>query len=546
MGWTILINILSVLALSGYLAYIYNHTPRTELLFYYAWMHLFAVLVLISQLLSYLAPEFETKYVMTLISSIINLYFSVAFYCFSQFYYRKKHMRPYILILLHTLPLIGLILVLLSPRELFLKASPTDQFGILYNLYCVLGYILQFLGCTLMILNLTKGIKTSLFKIMIVGISLLAFSFKFMMAISSPNNWIIIHPILVFMIFTLLYVGAVKLGLFNTMSLGVRRSLELYSEAIFVIDKQGKLTYSNLAFQELNPSIGNLIVKRFKLDVDKIHTASWEEQFTEAVFEDRIFTLSIRPLKTVFNQITGFICIIHDDTLLKATLQDLRIKNEELTEMNQSIKKLEEQAKKLAVMEERNILAKEIHDVLGHSLILALHTLESNKLILNDNPEQAILRLKQVLVDIDGGMVEIAAANASILVQHKSESTLMTELADMSSRLEEVGVKFEVMHSESIRNYSDLITKTVYRICQEACTNAIKHGKANCITASFMGKDQSLYIHIIDNGLGCTEFSKGNGLHGMEERVYGLGGSIRFSFFEDSNGFMIHAIIPVN
>lgn len=121
----------------------------------------------------------------------------------------------------------------------------------------------------------------------------------------------------------------------------------------------------------------------------------------------------------------------------------------------------------------------------------------------------------------------------------------MVQLDEMADRLSEIGVRLEVIRSKWAGELSDEQEKTIYRICQEATTNAIKHGKADQITVSIKERNRLLHVYIVDNGKGCKSIIKGNGLRGMEERTERLGGFVSFNSFEDGNGFMVHASIPL-
>jgi signal transduction histidine kinase len=82
----------------------------------------------------------------------------------------------------------------------------------------------------------------------------------------------------------------------------------------------------------------------------------------------------------------------------------------------------------------------------------------------------------------------------------------------MADRLREAGISVELAISEDIRGCDNRVIQTIYRICQEASTNSIKHGKATQVVMSIKRKESTILVHIVDNGKGCASFSKGNGL----------------------------------
>jgi signal transduction histidine kinase len=89
----------------------------------------------------------------------------------------------------------------------------------------------------------------------------------------------------------------------------------------------------------------------------------------------------------------------------------------------------------------------------------------------------------------------------------------------------------------------------IYCITQEALTNAQKHAQATEIKLSGYGDDQTIVLHMTDNGTGfdLSEPRSGFGLRGMEERVQLMGGTITMeSGTVSGEGTRIHVCIPRN
>lgn len=84
--------------------------------------------------------------------------------------------------------------------------------------------------------------------------------------------------------------------------------------------------------------------------------------------------------------------------------------------------------------------------------------------------------------------------------------------------------------------------QTIFRICQEALTNALRHGKASHADMVLNFSEDLVKLFIKDNGQGCLNIQKGFGLKGMEERVAALNGNIQYG--SDENGFSIYVELP--
>lgn len=544
MGITIL-NILvytvSIAALSAYLAYMYHCAIKTELMSSFIKVHLFAAISLMLDFAAVLALETEFRRLFANISAAGGVLCSVSLLCFGLVLLRQKSLDRIVAALLYSLPVICLVVFFLWDKPIIVDPATAPKACVPYRISSALEYILSVAGCMVLAMTMAQRIGISLLEVFLLVFALASFTLKIMVTFLNPVCPPVFGPITALTISGILFFGSTRLGMFITVSLGIKRSLELYSEPVFILDGKGKLVYTNPACARLGQDTFKAIRDTCLAETPHFWEPGQYEKVLEMEHNNGLYTVSVRPAKTRLRRRSGMICLIHDDTALKAAINKLKEKNRELLVMNSSIKELQEQIVQLAAIEERNSLAKEIHDVMGHSLNLALHTLESNRLILDRHPEKAIMRLRQVINHIDRGIGEIASHSRTV----KDQSPLWLLLDEMADRMEEIGVRLDVIRSRSTGKLTDEQVKAVYRICQEAITNALKHGKADHITISVREKTGFLHIHIIDNGKGCKEIIKGNGLMGMEERAGSLGGFVRFNSFEDGKGFMVHASIPM-
>lgn len=538
----ILFNLISIAVLSAYLAFIYHASIKTGPMKYYIAVHFFAFISLMVDFLALLAQGTGAQHLFTILSSSAGILCSVALMCFGLVLLRKKSLNRYFLIAVYLIPTLSFLFALLAEQSLILEqAAGIPKPGTLYKIHSWVEYLFRVSACVLLAATVTKRISISPFEIFLVAASMVSFTLKIMISLQQPAYVSPVGPIMALMVFSLLFFGSAKLGMYHVMALGIKRSLELYGEAVFIMDSRGKVAYMNPACEGLEHDTFQAVYDVCRLEAQELREYAEGERILEVSHNHGVYTVRMRAAPSLFRNRAGTICVIHDDTALKTAINHLKEKNEELVMLNNSIRLLQDQTSHLAAIEERNSLAKEIHDVLGHSLNLALHTLESNRLILDTQPEKALMRLKQVITDIDRGIGEIAAHAEP----REKQSPLWSLLAEMADRLAEIGVRMDVIRSRNTGEMTDDMVKTIYRICQEATTNAIRHGKADQITVSIKEKAGLLHIHIIDNGKGCGKIIKGNGLRGMEERVGNLGGYVSFNSFEDGNGFMVHAFIPL-
>ncbi|WP_341953559.1 histidine kinase [Salinibacterium sp. TMP30] len=199
-----------------------------------------------------------------------------------------------------------------------------------------------------------------------------------------------------------------------------------------------------------------------------------------------------------------------------------------------------EASRREALADERVRIARELHDVVGHTVNLVLVQAGASRLIMDSDPARAKTMLgeventaRQALGELDQ-MLGLLRDDADSVAQPGIRG-----LPALGERLAAVGltVEFEIdpKVSEAVPPQVDIV---VYRIVQEALTNAFRHGKASSAVVRVHGTEP-LIVDISDTGHGPTAYQPGRGLRGMEERVALFGGTL--THHRDARGFHVHA-----
>jgi len=201
--------------------------------------------------------------------------------------------------------------------------------------------------------------------------------------------------------------------------------------------------------------------------------------------------------------------------------------------------------KRLIVEQERNRASKEVHDILGHSVTLVISLLEMMKMSYNKEPEFAKEKVSQAMEITRKGIGELKKSLTHKKDTNITTNTLIEDLEKLTHEFSASGVEVEFITNHYKVKIQPKYYDTIYRICQECLTNALRHGKATKITIAVRFSEKSVDIIIADNGIGCKLFIKGNGIKGMEQRVNELDG-----FFScgspDGEGFNLHVTIPMS
>ena len=223
--------------------------------------------------------------------------------------------------------------------------------------------------------------------------------------------------------------------------------------------------------------------------------------------------------------------------------EQIMVLNNELKQANSKLEEYASESARMAETRERNRLAREIHDTLGHSLTGIITGIEACIMLMDIAPDATKEQLRAIAEVARTGIIDVRhsvkALHPDALESMDLENALR-KLIDSTTR--STGVEITYRFDADLNHFNQDEEDVVYRVVQESITNAIRHGKASRIQIEITRKDADLHIVIRDNGKGCSEIKPGFGLHHMKERVEMLGGDLEY---RSGDGFEVHAVIPI-
>jgi two-component system NarL family sensor kinase len=184
------------------------------------------------------------------------------------------------------------------------------------------------------------------------------------------------------------------------------------------------------------------------------------------------------------------------------------------------------------VTEERNRLAREIHDTLAQGLTAIILQLE-----IADMSEPSDAARKPIAKALDLARANLLEARRSVLDLRAEalEGRSLPEALDalIASFRRETGTDAEFVGPPTVERYPARVESGLYRIAQEALTNVRKHAAASHVRVELLTHEDHLHLAIVDNGRGfnpkktrSAETTDGFGLRGMNERAALLGGTL--------------------
>lgn len=184
--------------------------------------------------------------------------------------------------------------------------------------------------------------------------------------------------------------------------------------------------------------------------------------------------------------------------------------------------RLSKEVASMAAELERNRIARDIHDGVGHALTSLSIQLEVARKLLKRDPEKSEQALEQAEKMAKRSLRDIRNAIALIRVENFDLKDAIGSLADDISS----GGTMKVETDLHVPELSEVLSFQIFRIVQESCTNAMKHSEANLLKISIAPADSKLCICVHDNGKGMDPNggSNGFGMTGIKERVDDLEG----------------------
>jgi two-component system, NarL family, sensor histidine kinase DesK len=189
----------------------------------------------------------------------------------------------------------------------------------------------------------------------------------------------------------------------------------------------------------------------------------------------------------------------------------------------------------MAVAEERLRFARDLHDVLGHSLsVIALQTQVARRLMRRD-PGAA----EAALADLDAVAHESLDALRTMVTGYRLGS-FSEELSSAQEVLEAAGIRLVVHGSTTPPAGIDELLAWVVR---EGVTNVIRHSRAHICSIGIEQRRDAIRLEILDDGVGGSIDPNGSGLIGLRERLSRVGGSLEAGP-SAGGGFRLTALVP--
>ena len=219
--------------------------------------------------------------------------------------------------------------------------------------------------------------------------------------------------------------------------------------------------------------------------------------------------------------------------------RDLAMRMHDLDLAGRELRRQSDIARETAEVAARNTLARDVHDILGHSIVLVIALLEVARLSPGTRESAPALAsvsriLRECLADIRAVPEDRRGRAAGELPEY---------LHAAAEEVRRAGVEVELIVQGRETRLDSARIEALTRVCREAITNAMRHGAATRIGIALRYHVSGCELYVENNGRGARTITKGFGLTGIEARLAELGGEARF-LSDGESGFLVRAFVP--
>lgn len=253
----------------------------------------------------------------------------------------------------------------------------------------------------------------------------------------------------------------------------------------------------------------------------------------------------INVLKT--NAIVFFSMVMVFVAMLVNALLAAYRSRQELMVAHEKLRRYAAKIENQATLYERNRIAREIHDSLGHSLTAQTILLENALLFLPQDVDRAQSYMVNAKNSAYETLREVSRSVSALRTSPLQGKHLPIAIPDLVS---DMCTPADIVPECTIELPAPLpeeVNLALFRIVQEALTNTVKHSHATMVQIQLLTKRDRLHLQVLDNGQGFdpSQNTTGFGLRGMRERATNLGGSCQL-WSAPGEGCRISVILPLS
>jgi|SRR6056297_118703 len=510
------------------------------------------IIWLVGKVFKTVSPTVELRWFFVVFYYFGIILLGVSFLDFAYIYYKGRPIKKPIRMLIYVVALLQFGFVVTNPyHHLFYSFFNfiEDDFGEFFYVLVVVNYLYIIIGMVLCGIKFNKQLINlkKLEKNVISFAILIPLVFNFIYISRVLENLFIKIGIgnLIFDITPIIYTWSSLLFVYATFKyeffiLSPMMKYKITSRLdtpILILDSDLEISYKN---NEFNNSFNNeneypFLIKQLDL-VSKIENGFVVE------YENKYYKYNVSYIKN-FSRMR-YIIAFTDISSYQYTKNELKKENQELEISNNKLGNQILLLKESSHIGARNYIARELHDILGHSLVVTIKLLEVSKMFYKNNRYRVCDSLKKAHCSIENGFDEMKGIEDKNIHAVYNSTILERELKSMMNLVDISGIKVSLFLKGKNKFIEEKTYDIVKKVITELSTNVLKHSNADKFLISISILNDKITMQVMDNGEGVKKIVKGNGLKGIDGRLSLVGGKAKYSS-RKSEGFTSTITIPM-
>lgn len=250
-------------------------------------------------------------------------------------------------------------------------------------------------------------------------------------------------------------------------------------------------------------------------------------------------------------RITAVLTMVTVAVLAGIIRRDRRTRYEDALNRAAILEARRDAERRLAAIEERGRIAREMHDVLGHCLNSIAMQAEGARYAVKTDPATAdqmlsgIARLSRDAANDIRGLVSVLAVDDTPPSPHPAPA--LADIPDLISNFDHTGTPIRLHVTGELDQVVGPVGLAGYRIVQESLTNIVKHASGAAVTVRVSVQDDRVELLVLngptDSRATQPDSTPGRGILGMQERARALGGVLHANRDPDSGGWLVTATL---
>jgi signal transduction histidine kinase len=201
-----------------------------------------------------------------------------------------------------------------------------------------------------------------------------------------------------------------------------------------------------------------------------------------------------------------------------------------------------------AAESERRRIARELHDVISHSLGVMILQAGAAEHVLDRDPDRArevLSSIRETGQEAIGELHTLLAVARGEVESSREPTPSLADLSRLAANARQAGLEVDLVVDGTPRELAAAVELSAYRIVQEGLTNALKHARASTASVHVVYHERELEIEVSDDGDGAVAGGGSRrGLAGISERVSVFGGRFDAGPRQGGGGWTLHAVLP--